>query len=94
MQPSAMCFSVMVRTHDSQTGHSVTQLAAEVEDCLGPRNTYLKTWRESAISSKHHKTLTARESDVFSAQEAPTVTMTEERLCFVVNNTYIVFSFK
>lgn len=46
MEPAAMCFSVVVRKDDSQTVHSVTQLTAEVGDCLGPRNIHLKTWQE------------------------------------------------
>lgn len=57
MQPAAMCFSVMVRPNDSQTRLSVTQLAAEVEDCLGPRNTYLKT-RQERVS--YHYNITKR----------------------------------
>lgn len=71
MQPAAMCFSVMVGPDDSQTGHSVTQLTAEVEDCLGQRNTHMKTRRErkSVISSKHHKTLSPQEKVMFSKHQ-------------------------
>lgn len=65
MQPAAMCFSVMVRPDDSQAGHSVTQLAVEVEDCLGPRNTHLKHGkRECHINQTSQNTLNASEIDV------------------------------
>ncbi len=67
MQPAAMCFSVMVRPDDSQTGHSVIRLTAKVEVCLGPRNNALEnTARESVKSSKHLKTpVPASQRDVF-----------------------------
>lgn len=45
MQPTAICFSVMVRPNDSQTGHSVTQLAARGGGCCG----------QEARSRKHVK---------------------------------------
>lgn len=45
MQPAAICFSVMVRPNDSQTGHSVTQFAARGGGC----------WGQEACSRKHGK---------------------------------------
>ena len=56
----------MVRPDDSQTGHSVTRLAAEVEDCPGPRKrAHENTARESVISSKHHKSLSLQVKVIF-----------------------------
>ncbi len=92
MQPAAMCFSVMVRPDDSQTGHSVTQLAAEVEDCLGPRNTHLKTRQERVSNHQNitkHSCLRVKRM-FFSKHRKQSgeldFTTAEERQCFFLKS--------
>lgn len=83
MQPAAICFSVMVRPNDSQTGHSVTQLAVRGGGLSGAKKPALEnTAREGVMSSKHNKTyLTASERSLVESFKHLIMTEEEGALC-------------